>query len=61
MTTTCILAWTLAILLLPVLLLSWVLESRRDRARRWHRSGLSQRAIAARLGCSRYRVRQLLA
>jgi hypothetical protein len=53
-------AWALALLLLPALLLAWALESDGDRARRWQRRGLSQRAIAQRLGCSRYRVRRLL-
>jgi DNA-binding transcriptional regulator LsrR (DeoR family) len=47
-------------LLLPALLLAWALESDGDRARRWHRRGLSQRAIGQRLGCSRHRVRRLL-
>jgi DNA-binding CsgD family transcriptional regulator len=61
MTTTCLLAWALALLLLPALLLSWILETDRDRARRWRRSGLSQQRIADRLGCSRWRVRQMLA
>ena len=60
MTTTYLAAWALALLLLPVLLLAWLLETDRDRARRWRRAGLSQRRIADRLGCSRWRVRQLL-
>ena len=58
MTTT---AWALALLLIPVLLLTWILETNRDRARRWHRSGVSQREIARRLNCSRHRVVKLLA
>jgi DNA-binding CsgD family transcriptional regulator len=61
MTTICFAAWALALLLLPVLLLSWILETKRDRARRWRHQGLSQQRIAERLGCSRWRVRQLLA
>ena len=61
MTTTCLLAWALALLLLPALLLSWILETNRDRARRWRRQGLSQARIAERLGCSRWKVRRLLA
>jgi hypothetical protein len=60
MTTICFAAWALALLLLPVLLLTWILETKRDRARRWRRQGLSQARIADRLGCSRWRVRQLL-
>jgi len=61
MTFTCLAAWALALLLLPVLLLAWILETDRDRARRWRRSGVSQREIARRLGCSRHRVVKLLA
>ena len=62
MTTTARLAaWALALLLVPVLLLTWILETDRDRARRWRRAGLSQQRIADRMGCSRWRVRQLLA
>lgn len=40
--------------------LLWTTETPTDRARRWHRSGLSQAKIADRLGVSRYRVRQML-
>jgi predicted DNA-binding protein (UPF0251 family) len=54
-------ALTLAALLLPVLVLLWATESRAQRIRRWHRSGLSQRAIAQRLGVSRYAVSRALA
>ena len=61
MTTTCALVWAAALLLLPVLFLAWLTESRTDRARRWRRQGLSQQAIASRLGVSRYRARKLLA
>jgi DNA-binding CsgD family transcriptional regulator len=61
MTTICLAAWALALLLVPVLLLAWILETDRDRARRWRRQGLSQARIADRLGCSRWKVRQLLA
>jgi hypothetical protein len=60
MTTTCLTAWALALLLIPVLLLTWILETDRDRARRLRRAGLSQQRIADRIGCSRWRVRQLL-
>jgi hypothetical protein len=60
MSTTCLLAWALALLLLPILLLAWASESTPERARRWRRSGLSQQAIADRLGVSRYRVRRML-
>ena len=57
-TTFCLL---LALLTLPLLVLLWATESREQRIRRWHRDGQSQRAIAARLGITRYRVRQALA
>jgi len=61
MTMTCLTAWTLALLLLPVLFLAWLTESDSDRARRWRAAGWSQRRISERLGCSTYRVRKLLA
>ena len=56
----CIAAWAVALLLLPVLILLWASESREQRARRWRRQGLSQQAIAERLGCSRTTVRRIL-
>jgi AraC-like DNA-binding protein len=58
---TCLLAWTLAFLIAPVLFIAWCLETPGDRARRWRRQGLTQQAIATRLGCSRTTVRRLLA
>jgi AraC-like DNA-binding protein len=61
MSITCLAAWALALLLVPVLFLAWATESRTDRARRWRRAGLSQQRIADRLGCSRTTVRRLLA
>jgi hypothetical protein len=57
-TTFCLL---LCLLLLPVLVLLWATESREQRARRWRHSGLTQQAIAGRLGCSRRTVGRLLA
>ena len=54
-------ALLLALLLLPLLVLLWASESRQQRARRWRRAGLTQQAIADRLGCSRSTVRRLLA
>lgn len=60
MTTTCLVVWILALLLLPVLFLAWATESRTDRARRWRAAGWSQQRIADRLGCSRSTVRRLL-
>ncbi len=51
----------LALILLPLIVLAWASESRQQRAKRWRRSGLTQQAIADRLGCSRSTVRRLLA
>ena len=51
----------LVILLLPVIILLWASESRQQRARRWRKAGMTQQAIADRLGCSRSTVRRLLA
>ena len=59
--TACLLAWALALVLLPVLFLAWLAETDRERAQRWRDAGMSQACIAERLGCSRYRVRKLLA
>jgi len=61
MNTTCLAAWALALLLLPLIALLWALEAPSDRARRWRRQGLTQQAIANRLGCSRTTVRRMLA
>lgn len=60
MTITSLLALLLALLLLPALILLWATESREQRARRWRRQGMTQQAIADRLGCSRSTVRRLL-
>jgi len=54
-------ALLLVILLLPLLVLLWASESRQQRAKRWRRAGLTQQAIADRLGCSRTTARRLLA
>jgi len=56
-----ILFWAAVPLLITLAVVAWFLETDRERARRWHRSGLSQRRIAERLGCKRWRVQQLLA
>jgi hypothetical protein len=61
MSTTCLLAWALALLLLPVLILAWALETQPEKIRRLRRAGMSQRAIAAQLGISRHRVARALA
>ena len=61
MSITCLAATLLALLLLPALILLWATESREQRARRWRRAGLTQQAIADRLGCSRSTVRRIIA
>ena len=61
MTTTCLLAWALVLVLAPIIFLAWLAESRTDRARRWRAAGMSQQRIAERLGVSRHQVRKLLA
>ncbi len=61
MSLTCLAAWAVALLLLPILILFWATESREQRARRWRRNGWTQQAIADRLGVSRTTVRRLLA
>jgi hypothetical protein len=50
-----------ALILFPLLVLLWASESRQQRARRWRKAGLTQQAIADRLGVSRTTVRRLLA
>ena len=57
----CALLWVLTPLLIILTVIAWATETNRDRARRWRRQGLSQQRIADRLGCSRWRVRRLLA
>lgn len=60
-TLTCLLATVLAILTIPLLVIYLLTESRPQRARRWRRAGMTQQAIADRLGVSRTTVRRLLA
>jgi DNA-binding GntR family transcriptional regulator len=50
----------IALLLLPVLVLLWATESNPQRARRMRGYGLTQQAIADRLGVSRTTVRRYL-
>ena len=57
----CLLFWVFVPVLIVLVVVAWALETDRERARRWRRSGLSQQRIAGRLGCSRWQVRQLLA
>lgn len=59
MTTT--LAFIAALLLLPIIILLWATESTKQRAKRLHGRGWSQRRIAEHMRISRYRVRQALA
>ena len=54
-------AFLAVLILLPLLILLWARESRQQRARRWRRAGLTQQAIADRLGVSRSTARRLLA
>ena len=61
MSITCLAAWLVALILLPLLVLLWASEDRQQRAKRWRRAGMTQQAIADRLGCSRSTVRRLLA
>jgi len=61
MTLTTTAALLLALILLPLIVLAWASESRQQRAKRWRRNGMTQQAIADRLGCSRTTVRRLLA
>jgi DNA-binding CsgD family transcriptional regulator len=49
-----------ALILFPLLVLLWASESRSQRAKRWRRSGMTQQAIANRLGISRSTARRLL-
>ena len=60
-TIACALFWVLTPLLIVLAAIAWATETNRDRARRWRRQGLSQQRIADRLGCSRWKVRQMLA
>jgi hypothetical protein len=56
-----ILAALLAALIIPVLFLAWLTESRTERIQRRARDGWTRKAIAAREGISLYRVRKVLA
>ena len=60
MTTTCLLAWAAVLLLLPIVVLLNLTESRQQKARRWRRDGMTQQRIADHLGCSRTTVRRIL-
>ena len=58
MTFTTLAALVAAFLLLPLLLLLWVTESPRQRARRMRRRGHSYRTIGARLGVAHTTARR---
>ena len=60
MTTTTI-ALVLALLLLPLLVLLWVTESKSQRIKRLRSNGWSQQRIANHMGITRYAVRTVLA
>ena len=61
MSFTVILLAIVTILVMPIVFLSWLTESDRERARRWHRAGWSKARISQRLGITPYRVNKLLA
>jgi DNA-directed RNA polymerase subunit N (RpoN/RPB10) len=54
------LIWALALIALPVIICARIGETRTETAQRLHQQGYSQRAIAARLGVSRYSVQRML-
>jgi hypothetical protein len=60
MTITCLAAWCLALLLLPLIVILWATESRSQRIHRLRRQGWSQQRIASHLQISRYQVRLAL-
>ena len=54
-------AWIVILILLPILILLWATESRKQRCRRLRSYGWSQQRIADHLGTSRTTVRRELA
>lgn len=56
-----ILFWVLIPAIAIWAFVQWATETREDRIRRWNKSGMSQTAIASKLGISRYQVRKALA
>ncbi len=58
---TTFLTFILLPLLLVVAVVLWATESREQRIKRWVSNGMSQRAVAKRLGVSRYQVTKALA
>lgn len=62
LTTTFLVIWKLLLpLLVLVAVIDWLTASTDRRVRLLHRTGLTQRQIAARLNLTRYRVRKALA
>ena len=62
MTPLCLVTWVAALVLLPLIVLLWITESKPQRIRRFQRQyGWSQRKIADRLNVTRYQVRTALA
>jgi DNA-directed RNA polymerase specialized sigma24 family protein len=61
MSLACIAAWVAVLILLPIVVLLWCMETRQQRAKRLRSYGWTQQAIADRLGCSRTTVRRMLA
>jgi hypothetical protein len=61
MTISTILLAILTILVAPILFISWLTESDRERARRLHRTGWSKAGISRHMGLTTYRVNKLLA
>lgn len=60
--TVSLLIWALMVPLLVALgVLLWVTEDKKARARRWRRAGMTQAAIAERLGVSCSTVRRWIA
>ena len=57
-TTFTVLAGLAALIALPLIVLFWATESPQQRARRWRRTGLSYRAIGARLSVSHTTARR---
>ena len=58
MTTTCLLAVLLAVILLPLHILLWATESRSTRIQRLRSNGYTWQRIADRYGCSASTVRR---
>ena len=50
--------WIAALVLLPILILLWITESRSHRINRLRKNGWTVTAIAKRYGCSRSSVRR---